>query len=204
MSRACLTVLLCVGVDVTTAFLPATPAPSTTDAPPTLVPGLDTMCEERTDLNETAGNVTYAHSKNTTVHCWHIECSNSVVITFSHFELPYPNFQIASLDLYSSSNGVDYTQERFFTHNEGPGSDPIVLNGLTYVQLFPFPSANVSFSYVCVDATRVPTTDAPPTTDPPPTPVPGIEYTCDLVIDLNETAGKVTYPTPLPFVSIYC
>ena len=166
--------------DLDYVCMDATPAPAT-DAPPTLVPGVQYICEDHTDLNETAGSVTY-QTNNRSVECWHIECNDVVVITFSHIKLYLPS----TLDLYRSSNGVGYTLEDRYTYYDGPGSEPVVLNGSVYVQLYPEASCEFSFEYVCVSATPAPATDAPPTL------APGLNHICELHTDLNDTAGNVT------------
>ena len=165
------------------ACVGATPQP-TTEAPPTRAPGVSRICQDHTDLNNTAGNVTYANNTGT-VECWHIACDKDVVITFASLQLDHP----VTLDVYSSSNGVDYTLRRDFgSLNPLPESN-LLLNGSVYLQLTGSSGfvGEFDLDYVCMDATPAPTTDAPPTL------VPGLEYICKEYIELNNTAGNVTY-----------
>ena len=164
-----------VSFDLDYVCMDATPAPAT-EAPPTLVPGVLHICEDHTDLNETAGSVTY-ETNNRSVECWHIECNDVVVITFSYFELHHSS----TLDLYSSSNGVDYTLADRFSSYNSPGSEPLGLHRSAYVQLCPEPGSNFTFDYVCVDAT------------PAPTRAPGVDRVCQEYTALNDTAGHVDY-----------
>ena len=157
--------------------LSETPAPAT-EAPPTLAPGVDRICDEYTALNDTAGHVS-AQDTNTTV-CWHIECDKSVVITFTYFRLNY-----ATLDMYSkASHDVNYSLYHvLYEFPEGP----IVLQGSALLQLSnPYSYTQIfGLDYVCLSETPQPTTDAPPTL------APGVQHMCQERTDLNDTAGKV-------------
>ena len=182
MSRACVAVLLCVSVDVTTAFLSL----PTADPPPTLVPGMTYICQEHTDMNDTAGKVSFVNSMESDIACWHIACDKDVFVTFSTLAL-----DTAILYLYSSSNGVDYTLQKRFTSLDPFPEDMIALSGSVYVQfqaLSPATMSTVDLDYVCRNPTPQPTTDAPPTL------VPGVTYMCQEYTELDP-AGKVSYAT---------
>ena len=162
-------------------------APPTTEAPPTLVPptpipGMSFACQERTDLNNAAGKVTYANNTGSVV-CWHIVCDTSVAITFTSFRL-----QDSALYLYNTSDGVDYSLDTILYNNDST-PEAIVLNGSAFLQLSN-PSSHTSMfelDYVCLSPTPQPTTEAPPTL------APGVKYICEEYTDLTNTAGNVTY-----------
>ena len=169
------------------------PTAQPTDAPPTLTPGVEYVCQENTDLNDT-GTVRYANHKAKNTACWYIACDKGVVITFTTIWLENRSF----LELFrSSGDSTHYTFERIISHSNNEGAQ-FVLHGSALVQFVQMgddlgenDASTVEFDYTCVDATPVPATDKP-ATDAPPTLTPGVEYVCQENIDLNDT-GTVLY-----------
>ena len=164
--------------------------PYASDAPPTLAPGVNYVCEEQNDLGDNeAGNVSFQNYDTYHTECWHIECDKYVVISFSTMQL----YTYSYLDLYTgedSGNGTDFTLEKSFSKYDSPMD--VVLNGSAFVQFrstYYSGLSRLEFDYVCVDAT----TQAPPT-DVPDTRAPGVNYVCDEHNDLGDhVTGNVSF-----------
>ena len=159
---------------------------------PTRAPGVDRICQEYTALNDTAGHVDYVQNADSAV-CWHIACDKSVVITFT--KVDFSGNSMVSLDLYSCSDGVDYTLEKRMERDAPVPEHGVSLNGSAFLQFVYGKYSYLSFNYMCVDATPAPATDAPPTL------APGVQYICNDHTDLNDTAGNVSYAND---VSVEC
>ena len=161
-----------------------TPAPPAA-APHTAAPGVNHICDEHNDLGDNAtGNVSFQNYDIHHTECWHIECDEEVVISFSTMQLYY-----SYLYLYTSGNesgnGTDFALQRTFQYNEGTPGDDVVLSGSVFVQFRSGPHdgwSRLEFDYECVDAT----TPAPPT-PAPRTPAPGVNYTCEEHSNLTGT-----------------
>ena len=163
-------------------------------APHTLAPGVRNVCDEQSDLNDTAGNVSFTHTYRHHVKCWHIACEGNVVIVFSAMPLAYGS----SLDIYSSGGSDNYTLNtsfHSFDHFPAPMGVNYVLNGSAFVQFggsYEVGSSPVEFEYTCMDATESPPTDLPDT-PPPMTSAPGVSRVCDEHTFLDDAAGNVTF-----------
>ena len=167
-----------------------TPAPPTA-LPATRAPGVGSVCKGHTDLNDTAGNVSFANSEKDHTECWHIACDKDVVLSFSDVWLSF----YSDVYLYSSHDAADFHLERTLSSSFSGGDVDVVLSGSAFVQFRSgFASyGGLNFSYVCVDAppTPMPPTDVPATPTPPVT-VPGLWYACDEYTELDGSSAGNT------------
>ena len=156
----------------------ATPAP-TTEVPATRTPGVFYPCDEHTNLNDAAGNMSFTNNGAFNTECYTIACDNDVVVRFS----ANGEYYHATAKLYTSPTGTNFGLAKSFFHSSSIEDIDIVLSGHVFVQ---FRGSQIKensvlrISYMCLDADV-----------PPPLP-PGAQPPCNQRTELSD-AGNVSY-----------
>ena len=158
--RACIAVLLC-AFDLDCVCVDATTPVPPTDVPDTLPPGVFDVCDEQTDLNDSAGNVSFSNRGGFYSECYNIACDKDMVVRFS----ANTEYYQSTARLYTSPTGTDFRLARSLFWASSLEDVDIVLSGHVFVQ---FRGSHIredsvlDINYVCKDATSpAPLTDVP-------------------------------------------
>ena len=180
LARACIAVLFCASFGFDHNVDATTPAPPT-DVPATLPPGVFDVCNEQTDLNDSAGNVSFSNRGGFYSECYNIACDKDVVIRFSANAESY----LSTARLYTLT-GTDFRVARSLFQGSSLEDVDIVLSGQVFVQ---FRGSHIrddsvlDINYMCVDATS----PAPPTDVPA---VPDVPHSCN---EVGHNAGQASF-----------
>ena len=132
------------------------PQPAT-EAPPTLVPGVEYVCQNHTDLNDTSGKVSYMNHEANNTACWHIECDKSVAITFSYMQVYAQSFLYLYSSGSTSGSATHYTLEKVLFSPAASTGVEYLLDGSALMQFRSDTHAGrteLDFEYVCQSADK--------------------------------------------------
>ena len=156
----------------------ATPAP-TTEVPATRTPGVFYPCDEHTDMNDAAGNMSFSNKGAFNTECYNIACDKDMVVRFS----ANTEYYQSTVQLYTSPTGTDFRLAHGLFRGSPLQEVDIVLSGHVFVQ---FRGSHITedsvlgISYVCTDATS-----PAPLTD-----VPDVPHSCN---EVGHNVGQVSF-----------